>query len=130
MPTTKPIWFLFVTSVWLFVVLNGYRIAAHLLHADQIIGAYPGGYDFKVFVAPFFLLGLELFLWFQMFRWQRHPARIFAGIVGGYIWLMVILVGLLVADVYDKDQNAWVLLIYGYAGIGHLAYAFLGKEPG
>ena len=128
METAKPLWVMFVTSVWAFIGLSGYKIVVHVLYANQIIGAYPAGYDFKVFIAPFFLIGLELFLWFKMFRYPAHPARMFAGVIGLYIWLMVIFVNLVVSDLYERDVNYIVLLIYGYAGLGHLAYAVFGKE--
>ncbi len=63
-----------------------------------------------------------------MFRYPAHPARMFAGVIGLYIWLMVIFVNLVVSDLYDRNVNYIVLLIYGYAGLGHLAYAVFGKE--
>lgn len=100
----------------------------HVLYANQIFGAYPGGYDFKVFIAPFFLIGLELFLWFKMFRYAVHPARIFAGVVGLYILLMIVFVNAVVSDLYDRDINDFVLYLYAYTGFGHMAYALLGKE--
>ena len=58
----------------------------HHLYGNQIIGAYPAGNDFKVFVAPYFLMGLELFLCFKVFRYHAHPVRMFAGVVGLYLF--------------------------------------------
>lgn len=92
------------------------------------MGAYSGGYDFKVFIAPFFLLFFEIFLWFKMFKWCAAPARIFAGLVGLYIFLMVILVNYIVADLYDHELQVVNIWLYAFAGLGHLAYAFFGKE--
>lgn len=128
MKTTGSIWIYFVTSVWLFIGLSGYRIISHVLYANQIIGNYPGGYDFKVFIAPFFLLGLEYFLWLKMFRYPVHPARMFAALIGLYIFFMVIIVNAIVADLYDKDINNFVLVLYGYAALGHISFALFGRE--
>lgn len=119
-----------VTSVWLFIALNAYQVVIHVTAASHILGAYPGGYTYKVFIAPFALIALELFLWFRMFRQSRHPARMFAGIVGAYIWLMVILVTVVVADLYGRDLSPPLLWLYAYAGAGHLGYAVFGKERG
>lgn len=128
MTTARPLWIMFITSIWVFIGLCGYKIVLHILNANQIIGAYPGGYDFKVFIAPFFLIGLELFLWFKMFRYPTHPARIFAGVVGLYILLMIVFVNVVVSDMYDHNVNNFVLFIYTYTGFGHAAYALFGKE--
>ena len=126
--TARSLWIIFISSIWIFIGLCAYKIVLHILYASQIIGAYPGGYDFKVFVAPFFLIVMEIFLWFKMFRYCKHPARIFAGVVGLYIWLMVVLVNVIVTDLYDYEVNNYVLLLYAYAGFGHVAYALFGKE--
>lgn len=128
MTTSRPLWIMFVTSVWIFIGLCGYKIVIHVLYANQIIGAYPAGYNFKVLLAPIPLIGVELFLWFKMFRFPTHPARMFAGVIGLYILLMVVFVNIVVEDLYDRDINNIVLLIYGYAGLGHIAYALFGKE--
>ena len=77
---------------------------------------------------PFFLIAGELFLWFRMFRQARHPARIFAGLVGGYIFLMVVLVNALVAEIYDRTLPATQLWLYAFSGFGHCVYAFFGRE--
>jgi hypothetical protein len=122
--------FLFITSVWLFIALNGYKAVIHLIKAGSFSETYPGGYSFKVFIAPFFLISFELFLWFKMFRRSRHPSRIFAGIIGAYIWLMIIFVNVVVANLYDRNLPLFMLWLYAYAGAGHLAYAFFGKERG
>lgn len=53
-----------------------------------------------------------------MFRYPVHPAGMFAAVIGLYILLMVILVNVIVADVYDRGVNNFVLLLYGYAGLG------------
>lgn len=118
----------FVSSVWLFIALNGYQIVAHVFQAEHLFDAYPGGYASRVFIAPFFLFFLALFLWFRMFRWQQRPARIFAGLIGGYIWIMVIFVNLVVADLYDREFSAALAWLYACSGSGHLLYAFFGKE--
>ena len=128
MKTSRQLWIMFVSSVWVLIGLCGYEIVIHVLHANQIINAYPSGYNFKVLLAPFFLIGVELFLWFKMFRYPTHPARMFAGVIGLYIWLMVVFVNIVVSGLYDRDINNIVLLIYGYAGLGHIAYALFGKE--
>ena len=122
------VWLLFVTSVWLFVGLNGYEVIIHAMNAGKIVDAYPGGYGIRMFVAPFSLLAGELFLWFRMFRPARHPARMFAGLVGSYIFLMVILVNGLIAEVYDRALPATLLWLYALSGCGHLAYAFFGRD--
>ncbi len=118
----------FVASVWLLVALCAYRMIIHVNNAGEILTSYPGGYAMKVFIAPFFLLGFELFLWFRMFRPARHPARIFAGLIGGYIFLMVVLVNGLIAEVYDRTLPATLLWLYAISGTGHLYYAFFGRE--
>lgn len=128
MQSNRFVWLLFVTSVWLFICLNGYDVIIHTLNARKIVDAYPGGYGIRVFIAPFFLIAGELFLWFKMFRPARHPARIFAGLVGGYIFLMVLLVNGLVAEVYDRTLPATLLWLYALSGTGHLSYAFFGRE--
>lgn len=121
-------WLFFVSAVWLFIALNGYKVIEHLLHADSIIGGYPAGYDMRVMLAPFFLFFFELFLWFRHFRWRRHPARLFAGIIGIYICLMVVFVSLVVADLYGRDVPAVLLWLYAYSGAGHLTYAVFGRD--
>ncbi|UCH49746.1 MAG: hypothetical protein JSU95_08295 [Betaproteobacteria bacterium] len=128
MHNNRFVWLLFVTSVWLFIGLNGYEVIIHAINARKIVDAYPGGYGIRIFIAPFFLLAAALFLWFKMFRPMRHPARIFAGLVGGYIFLMVLLVNVLVAEVYDRTLPATLLWLYSYSGVGHLVYAFFGRE--
>lgn len=119
---------MFVTSVWIFIGLCGYKTVLHVLYAEQIIGGYPAGYNFKVLLGPFTLLGLELFLWFKMFRFPTHPARMFAGVMGLYILLMLVFVNILIKDLYVRDINNIELLMYGYVGLGHIAYALFGKE--
>lgn len=121
-------WLLFVSSVWLFVGLSAYRVVQHVLYAEQIIGSYAAGYDYRLLIAPFFLLGFELFLWFKMFRYAAHPSRLFAGVVGAYILLMIVFVNLVVADLNDDQVNGLILLLYAYAGTGHLFYAVFGRE--
>jgi hypothetical protein len=119
---------LFVSAIWLFLALNGYRVIAHVMEADSIMGAYPGGYGARVFIAPLFLLLFELFLWFRLFRWSRHPARLFAGIIGAYIWLMVIFVNLVTADLYGRELSPALWWLYAYAGAGHVLFALFGRE--
>ena len=121
---------MFVSSVWVFMGLCAYKIALHVLYANQVIGSYAAGYDYRVLVAPFFLFGLELFLWLKMFRYAVHPARMFAGVVGAYIMLMVVFVNVVVADMTGNDVSGVHLLLYAYAGMGHLVYALLGAERG
>lgn len=118
----------FVSSIWLFVGLSSCRAVLHVLGAEQIIGSYPAGYDYRLLIAPFFLLGFELFLWFKMFRYAAHPSRLFAGVVGAYILLMIVFVNLIVADMNDTEINGFVLFLYAYAGLGHLLYSVFGKE--
>lgn len=103
-------------------------MVSYAMSPDQVIGAYPAGYDFKVFLGPFFLAGFELFLWFRMFIHEREPARIFAGIMGAYILLMIIFVNLIVADLYEREVPVLVVWLYVYAGVCHLAYAFFGRQ--
>lgn len=122
------LWVFFVSSVWLFIGLSAYRVVLHILHAEQIIGSYPAGYDYRLLIAPFFLLGFELFLWFRMFRYAAHPSRLFAGLVGAYILLMIVFVNLVIADMNDSEVNGLLLSLYAYAGMGHLLYAMGGKE--
>ena len=121
-------WLLFVSSIWTFIGLSAYRVVLHVLQAEQIIGSYPAGYDYRILIAPFFLLGFELFLWFKMFRYAAHPSRMFAGIIGAYILLMIVFVNLVVADMNDTEADGSLLLLYAYAGIGHLFYALFGRE--
>lgn len=128
METDPRIRWLFITSVWLFVALSGYAVIVRIMTAENILGAYPGGYDLRVLLAPFLLLSAELFLRFRFFRRPRPPARIFAGFVGVYILLMIVFVNLVVSDLYDREASALRLWLYAYAGGGHLAFAFLGKE--
>ena len=109
-------------------MLNLYDVIIHALNSQEFMGKYPGGYDFKVFIAPFVLLFGELFLWFKLFRYLAHPSRIFAGLIGGYIFLMAIFVNLIISDLYDKQLPNSTIWFYVYSGIGHLAYAFFGKE--
>ena len=124
----KALWILFVTSIWIVIGLCSYKMIIYVLSAKQIIDSYPGGYGIKVFVGPFFLFGGELFLWLKMFRYSVHPSRIFAGLVGLYILLMIVFVNAVVADLYDRDVNIFLLILYSYAGLGHIAYALFGKE--
>ena len=121
-------WAFFVSSVWIFVGLSAYRVILHILQAEQIIGSYAAGYDYRILIAPFFLLGFELFLWFKMFRYAAHPSRIFAGIIGAYILLMIVFVNLVVADMNDIEIESFMLLLYAYTGIGHFFYALFGRE--
>lgn len=114
--------------MWLFVALNGFKVVEHIRTADQIISAYPGGFDMKILIAPFVLLIAELFLWFRFFRWQRHPAKLFAGIIGAYIWLMIIVVNSINADLYERDMPILLFCLYAYTGAGHLTYAFFGRD--
>ena len=128
MRTKLPVWPVFATAVWVFIGLNAYKIVVHIAHANQIIGAYPAGYDYKVLLAPFFLLGLELFLWLRMFRYAVHPARLFAGVVGAYVLFMVVVVNIIVADMNDTEMSGWLLFLYAYVAVGHLTYALFGDE--
>ena len=128
MRNSRFVWPLFVTSVWMLIALCAYRVIIHANNAGEILTSYPGGYAMRVFIAPFFLLGFELFLWFKMFRRSRPPARIFAGIMGAYILLMIVLVNALIAEVYESDLPAKLLWLYAFSGIGHFVYAFFGRE--
>ena len=122
------LWFLFVAPVWISIGLSAYRVVAHVVNADGIVSAYPGGYGFRVFVAPFMLLGFQLFFWFRYYQRARPPARILAGLIGGYILLMIVLVNALVAEVYDRSLPETVLWLYACTSIGHLAFALFGRD--
>ena len=128
MEDRKTVWLLFVTSVWMLIALSAYRMIIHIERAGDILAGYPGGYAVRVLIAPFFLLGFELFLWFWTFQRARPPARIFAGIVGAYILLMIVLVNALAAEVYDRAVPVAMLGLHTLVGIGHLAFAFFGRE--
>ena len=119
---------LFFSSVWIFILLNIYQVTHHILISNEIMGKYPGGFDFKVFISPFLLLCAELFLWFKMFRYFSHPSRIFAGLIGGYVLLMTIFVNLVVSDLYNTEIPKLTLWLYFYVCFGHFVYAFFGKE--
>ncbi len=114
--------------MWTLIALSGYQIFIHISRAGDILAGYPGGYAMRVLIAPFLLLGFELFLWFWTFRRARPPARIFAGIVGAYILLMIVLVNALVAEVYGRTVPGAILGLYTLVGIGHLAFAFIGRQ--
>jgi membrane protease YdiL (CAAX protease family) len=118
----------FSSAVWLLVGLTAYRAVLHLGAADEIVGAYPGGYDLRVLLGPLVLLLAELFLWYRFFRFRKRPARAFAGIVGAYVLLMVIAVNLITADLYGREVPVTFLWLYLYAGAGHLAYALFGAD--
>lgn len=89
---------------------------------------YPGGFDFKVFIGPFFLLCIELFLWFKMFRHLSHPSRMIAGLIGCYIIFMMVFVNLIISDLYDTQSSKSLIWLYLYASFGHFVYAFFGEE--
>jgi len=108
--------------------ISATRSIVHMMQADDILDAYPGGYGIRVLIAPLFLLVAELFLWFKLFRRARAPARIFAGIVGVYILLMIVLANGLAAELYGSTLSAMLLWLYAYSSIGHLAYAYFGHE--
>ena len=120
--------FVFAASVWISIGLSAYRVVAQVVNADGIQSAYPGGYGFRVFVAPFMLLGFQLFFWFRYYRRARPPARILAGLIGGHILLMIVLINALVAEVYDRSLPETMLWLYACTGIGHLAFALFGRE--
>ena len=128
MQNSRLVLFIFFTSVWVVIIESGYQLVVHAIHSQEILDAYPGGYDIKVLIAPFVLFCAEIFLWFKMFRWPSHPARIFAGLIGLYIWLMIILVNVLTADLYDRELPSYFLWLYVYAGTGHLLFAIVGRE--
>jgi len=126
--TARPLRLLFVTSVWTLLVLCALQISVHVIAAGDIASAYPGGYGIRVLIAPFALFALELFLWAWIFRHPRPPARLFAGLIGAYVLVMHVVVGLLVTDLYHRNINDLVLLGYLYAGMGHVSYALFGKQ--
>ena len=119
---------IFISSVWIFIGLLGYQILLNILHSKEIANFYPAGYDFKIFLAPTLLLVGELFLWFTMFRYQKYPAKIFAGFIGTYILLMIVLVNMLTGNLAENGINTLRLWMYLYTGFGHLIYALFGRE--
>lgn len=121
------LWIMFVTSVWALIGLCGFRAVTQYFDATRIVDGYPGGYGIKVLLAPFILLGFELTLWLKLFRYNAHPARLFSGLMGINI-LIIIFINLIVADLYDRNINYIELLILCYSSLGHLAYALFGKE--
>ena len=128
MQNHRVVWLLFVTSVWMLITLSTYRSIVHMMYVNDILGAYPGGFGYEVFLAPFLLLAAELFLWFKLFRRARSPGRVFAGIVGAYVLLMVVIVNAQVAEIYDRAMPAMLVWLYVYSSIGHLVYAYFGRE--
>lgn len=128
MPTSRPLRLFFATSVWVLLALCALQISVHVIAARDIASAYPGGYGIRVLLAPFVLFVLELFLWATLFRHSRSPARLFAGLVGGYVLLMNVVVSVVVMNLYHRDVNDLVLLGYLYAGIGHVSYAVFGRD--
>ena len=88
----------------------------HHLYVNQIIGAYPAGNDFKVYAAPYFLMGLELFLCFKCFVITR--IRYVCSLAWlGYIYFAII-------DYLPRYRFSRISL-----NSGRPAYRLLGKGP-
>jgi hypothetical protein len=90
-----------------------------------MILAFFSGRSFSLGLSCF---SVSLFLWFRLFRHEHEPARVFAGIMGAYILLMIIFVNLIVANLNEREIPVVVVWLYVYAGMGHLAYAFFGRQ--
>ncbi|MGB5833104.1 MAG: hypothetical protein WBG92_14070 [Thiohalocapsa sp.] len=116
-------------SVWLLIVLCAWQALRHIAMADQILSD-EGPFGLRTLLWPFVVLGLELILWLRWLRPRRAPGRLFAGLMGAYLLLGVVLVNLVFADMHDHDISAGLLWLYGLIGTAHLWYAIAGSEHG
>jgi hypothetical protein len=128
MRKTDLLWLAFAVSVWMFILLNGYEAVYHLTHTQFSSPPYPNRYALGASILPIMLFGFELYMWFRFFRHPREPAKIFSGLIGGYIFLFVIVIHLLSTGSYEYSSNESLILAYLYIGGAHLSFAFFGEE--
>ena len=123
---SKPLWFFFISSVWLFIGILIYACVNTVLHFKEVNEVVAGRYHAGVVFGPFVALGLEFFFWRKFFRYPVDGARVFAAFMGLFIFLKIIFVELVVSDLLDKENDS--LWLYVYAGLGHLFFSFFGKD--
>ena len=125
---SKLLWIFFVTSVWLFIVLLIDACVDTFLHFKELNEVVAGRYHAGVLFGPFIALGMELFFWRRFFRYPVDGARVFAALMGLFIFLKIILVELIVSDLLDKENDSLMMWLFVYAGSGHLFFALFGKD--
>ncbi len=114
----------FVTAVWLVIGLAAWTAVSNAADSTWVDRFYYAGYHTRALMAPYVVGALQLFFWFRFFRHEEDGARIFAGMMGVFV-----LVQLLLMALNWSVSGPWHPLVVAalcYIAGAHLAYALFG----
>jgi len=118
----------FFSAVWLLIGLMVWIAVSNAMDSTWVDRFYYAGYHSRVLLAPYMVGGLELFFWFRFFRHEDDGARVFAGLVGLFVFVL-----LLVMALNWRVTGPWHPLAVAallYIAAAHVAYAlFGGRRP-
>lgn len=133
---SKPLWFFFMSSVWLFMGYLLYNGIWDIINYKEILSANPaadavGSGHARYIFGSIVLFGMEFTFWYMFFRYPTDGARVFAAFMGINL-LLIIFLSYVVADLLAAEraaeQNALVFWFYWYVALGHLSFALFGKD--
>lgn len=125
--TARSVRLLFVSSVWLLLAFSAWQMVDYFFRAHEIFQTHLPGYSARILLGPLVIFSGELMLWFGLFRDENPGARIMAGFVGLYALILLFVMNIS-ADLWQIAYPVYLHWLYLYAALGHLAYAFLGRE--
>lgn len=120
--------FAFFTAVWLLIGLMAWVAVSNATDSTWVDRFYYAGYHSRVLLAPYVIGGIELFFWFRFFRHEDDGARVFAGLVGFFVSVQLLVMALNWSVTGPWHPLAVAALLYIAAA--HIAYAlFGGRRP-
>ncbi len=125
--TPRAVRYLFVSSVWLLLLVTAGQMIDYFLRAHEILRDHLPGISMRVLLGPLVIFSVELMLWQSLFRDENPGARVMAALVGCFA-MALLLVMALSADLWQVAYPRYLHWLYLYVAFGHLAYAFLGSE--
>lgn len=130
---SKPLWFFFISSVWLFMGYLLYNGLWDIINYAEVLSENPAavaagrGYAAKYIFGTIVLFGMEFTFWYKFFRYPTDGARVMAALMG-ITMILVIFAGSVVADLLAKEANSTILWFFWYVALGHLSFALFGKD--
>ena len=128
---SKPLWFFFISSVWLFMGYLLYNGVWDIINYAEVLSENPAaaatGKSAQFIFGTIVLFGMEFTFWYKFFRYPTDGARVFAAFMG-IAMLLVIFAGYVVADLLASEKNDLILWFYWYVALGHISFALFGKD--
>ncbi len=118
--------FVFVT--WFVVFFLIYRCYLNFIVLD--LSYFDRLYQTRslvVYTSPIALLGLQLFFWRRFYHKNADGAKGIAFIAGGFAFLVIVVVPLLVSDITDIPFSRTQAQVGSYVSFSHFVWAALYK---